>query len=250
MGHETQEETPMTYELHYWPGIQGRGEFVRLALEQAGQAYVDVAREPEDKGGGERNLMKAMGDAKQVHPSFAPPFLIVDGVAIGQVSNILLFLGARHGLAPSDEMGRLWVNQMQTTITDLVAEAHDTHHPADLAAYYEDQKPEAARRSKGFREQRIAKFLGWFETILELSPGDWLAGKDVSYADLSLFQAVSGLRHAFPKATARAEGKTPKVSHVAARVAELPNIAAYLASPRRIAFNEEGIFRHYPELDA
>ena len=43
----------MVYELHYWPRIQGRGEFVRLALEQAGAEYVDVARGPKSSGGGE-----------------------------------------------------------------------------------------------------------------------------------------------------------------------------------------------------
>jgi glutathione S-transferase len=244
----------MTYELHYWPGIQGRGEFVRLALEEAGAAYRDVARGGGDEnsgdgGGGEGALMKAMGDPALSHPPFAPPFLVAGDQVIGQTANILLFLGPRHGLTPPDEAGRLWVNQLQLTLADLVGEAHDTHHPVDVGAYYEDQTAEAARRAQGFRDRRIPKFLGWFETVLARSGGDWLAGSALSYADLSLFQAVSGLRYAFPTATKRAETRTPRVSGLAARVAERPNIAAYLASPRRIAFNEEGIFRHYPELD-
>ena len=239
----------MNYELHYWPGIQGRGEFVRLALEEAGQAYVDVARQPKAAGGGEAALMKDMGNADRRHPPFAPPYLVVGDLVIAQVANILFYLGGRHGLAPTDEAGRLWVNQLQLTIADLVAEVHDTHHPVDLGAYYKDQQVEAARRAKGFRDQRIGKFLGWFERALQRSDGEWLAGKGLTYADLSLFQAVSGLRYAFPKATARVEAETPALSGLVARVADRPNIAAYLASPRRIAFNEEGIFRHYPELD-
>ena len=46
------------YELYYWPGIQGRGQFVRLALEYAGAKYVDIALVPEEKGGGVPALEK------------------------------------------------------------------------------------------------------------------------------------------------------------------------------------------------
>jgi glutathione S-transferase len=244
----------MTYELHYWPTIQGRGEFVRLALEEAGAAYRDVARAAPHEGGGEEALMNWMADPELARPPFAPPFLVVKRVGaqdlvIGQTAAILAYLGAHHGLAPADEAGRFWVDQLQLTIADLVAEVHDTHHPVSLSAYYRDQKPEAARRAANFREERIPKFLGWFERILERGHTGWLAGPAPTYADLSLFQAVSGLRYAFAKAMARAERETPEVSALAARVAERPRIAAYLASPRRIAFNEDGIFRHYPELD-
>jgi glutathione S-transferase len=235
------------YELHYWPTIEGRGEFVRLALAQADAPYVDVAREAGDEG--EDLLVREMSDPKLTTPPFAPPFLKADDMVIGQTANILLFLGARHGLAPGDEAGRLWVNQMQLTVADLVAEAHDTHHPVDLAAYYEDQKAEALRRAESFRRQRVPKFLGWFETILARSGGDWLAGDRVSYADLSLFQALEGLDYAFPKAAARALNKAPKAAALRERVRALPRIAAYLASPRRIPFNEDDIFRRYPELD-
>ena len=238
----------MTYQLHYWPTIPGRGEFVRLALEEAGAAYVDVARGGEDEGGGEAALMADL--AQGVHPPFAPPFLVDGDLVIGQTANILLHLGLRHGLAPEAEGGRLWVNQLQLTIADLVAEAHDVHHPVGVGLYYEDQKPEAARRAREFRDQRMKKFLGWFETVLERAPkGGWLTGDALTYADLSLFQAVEGLRYAFPHAMARLEPKLPRVIAVRDAVAERPNIKAYLASARRIPFNTEGIFRRYPELD-
>jgi glutathione S-transferase len=238
----------MAYQLHYWPTIQGRGEFVRLTLEDAGAAYVDVARGDADEGGGERALMQDLGEGP--HPSFAPPFLVDGDRVIGQTANILLYLGPRHDLAPVDEAGRIWVNQLQMTIADLVAEAHDVHHPVGLALYYEDQKPEAARRAEEFRTQRIKKFLSWFETVLERGPkGDWLTGPRPTYADLSLFQAVEGLRYAFPHAMKRLEGDLPRVVAVRDAVEARPNIQAYLNSTRRIPFSTEGIFRHYPELD-
>ncbi|MES2341618.1 MAG: glutathione S-transferase [Pseudomonadota bacterium] len=236
----------MTYELHYWPGIQGRGEFVRLALEDAGAPYRDVARGTAAEGGGERALMARM--AKADPPPFAPPFLADGERVIGQTANILLHLGPKLNLAPQDEAGRLWVNQMQLTITDLTAEAHDTHHPLDVGAYYEDQKDAAKARAEAFRDHRIPKYLGWFETILA-AQGDWLTGDAATYADLSLFQVVEGLTYAFPRAMARAGAELPRVLALAERVRARPNIAAYLASPRRIPFNEAGIFRHYPELD-
>jgi glutathione S-transferase len=238
----------MTYHLHYWPTIQGRGEFVRLALEEAGAAYVDVARGDEEEGGGEKALMADL--ARGDHPAFAPPYLVDGDLVIGQTANILLHLGLRHGMAPRAEAGRLWVNQLQLTISDLVAEAHDVHHPVGLGLYYEDQKEEAARRAGEFRTQRIKKFLGWFETVLERAPkGGWLTGQTLTYADLSLFQAVEGLRYAFPHAMKRLEPKIARVIAVRDAVAKRPNIAAYLQSDRRIAFSTEGIFRWYPELD-
>jgi glutathione S-transferase len=235
----------MGYELFYWPTIQGRGEFVRLALEEAGVPYVDVAREP----GGMARMMAAMDGAD--HPSFAPPFLKAGEVTVGQTAAILLFLGQRHGLAPDDEQGRLWVHQIQLTIADLVAEAHDTHHPIATSLYYEDQRPEAKRRTADFIETRIPKFFDWFENILgRPEPKDYLLGDKPTYADLSLFQVVAGLRYAFPKALARIDAGYPLLAALCDRVARRPRIAAYLASGRRIPFNEEGIFRRYPELDA
>ena len=232
------------YELFYWPTIQGRGEFVRLALEEAGVAYVDVARQR----GGMRKLLDAL-DAPG-HPSFAPPFLKAGALTIGQTANILLFLGERHALAPADEAGRLWVHQLQLTIADLVAEVHDTHHPIASSLYYEDQKEEARRRAADFIANRIPKFFAWFERILASpAPHDYLNRDQASYADLSLFQAVEGLRYAFPNALAQLRQHYPHLAALAERMAARPNIAAYLASPRRIPFNEEDIFRHYPELD-
>jgi glutathione S-transferase len=235
----------MIYELFYWPTIQGRGEFVRLALEEAGVPHTDVARE----AGGMARMMAAMDGAD--HPAFAPPFLKADGLTLGQTANILLFLGQRHGLAPDDEAGRLWVHQLQLTVADLVAEAHDAHHPIASSLYYEDQRPEAKRRAADFLETRLPKFFDYFEGVLTRpEPKDYLTGDTPSYADLSLFQAVAGLRYAYPRALARIDAGCPALAALHDRVAARPRIAAYLASERRLPFNEQGIFRHYPELDA
>jgi glutathione S-transferase len=240
------------YELHYWPTIQGRGEFVRLALEYAGLSYVDVARRPEDHGGGERALYESLDRAHARTIPFAPPYLKTAEFVIGQTANILLFLGHRHALAPTDEGGWLWTHQLQLTIADLIGEVHDTHHPISAGDYYEDQKPEAARRSAAFRDQRLPKYLGYFQKVIERTrPGQtWLVGDKPSYADLSMFQVIEGLRYAFPRWMKKHEREYAKLRALRDRVAEFPTIAAYLASPRRIPFNEEGIFRHYDELDS
>jgi glutathione S-transferase len=235
------------YELFYWPTIQGRGEFVRLALEEVGAPYVDVARHPEAKGGGVKPMMKLM-HAAGVGP-FAPPFLRSGSLVIAQTANILLYLGPRHGLVPADEAGRLHANQLQLTIADVVKEAHDTHHPVGPSLYYEDQKTEARRYSQSFVAERIPKYLGYFERALESSAGPYLFGADVSYVDLSLFQLVQGLGYAFPRATTSAAKKVPLLVRLSDRVRARPRIDAYLASSRRLPFNEDGIFRHYPELD-
>jgi len=235
----------MEYQLFYWPTIQGRGEFVRLALEEAGVAYVDVARQKN----GTAAMMAAL--EPDGNPAFAPPFLKAGEVTIGQSANILLFLGARHGLAPRAEAGRLWAHQLQLTIADLVNEAHDTHHPLGPTLYYEDQKNEAKRRAAEFIDHRIPKFLDYFERVLHQPArrGGFLVGTRLSYVDLSMFQVIEGLRYAFPKAMRRIEAGYPGLVALHDRVVLRPNIAAYLASKRRIAFNEEGIFRRYPELD-
>jgi glutathione S-transferase len=241
----------MRYELYYWPEIQGRGEFVRLTLEEAGADYVDVARSGKKDGGGSAAMMALMSDKDLATPPFAPPFLKAGRLVIGETANILAFLGERHGLAPTSEAGRLWTHQLQMTVTDLVKEAHDTHHPVGTGLYYEDQKPEAKRYAEGFRRERMPKFLGYFERVLAQNPkGDkFIVGGRCSYVDLSMFQIVEGLRYAFPRTMKGLEKRIPKLIALHDRVAERPRIAAYLASPRRIPFNEWGIFRHYPELE-
>lgn len=244
----------MPYELHYWPGIQGRGEFVRLALEATGADYVDVARGPEgeEAGQGLAAMMRVMESSEVQRPPFAPPFLVHGKVIVGQTAAILLYLGPRLGLVGKSEVQRVWTHQLQLTIADVVAEAHDTHHPIATGLYYEDQKPEAALRAKEFRRTRMPKFLAWFESVLVRNPrgSRHLVGGRLSYADLSLFQLVEGLQYAFPKASRRALKKVPNVAALHANVAQHRQVAAYLASERRIAFNEDGIFRRYPELDA
>ncbi len=238
----------MAYELHYWPMIPGRGEFVRLALKAAGADYVDVARLPEEAGGGIAAMMDRLED-EPLRPPFAPPFLKDGDRVIGQTAAILLYLGPRLGLVGADEADRIWTHQIQLTIADMVAEAHDTHHPVGVGLYYEDQKPEARRRAEDFCKHRIPKFLAWFEQVLAGNPAgpESLVGGAVSYADTSLFQLVEGLRYAFPKAAALAQ--TPQVAAHAERIGALPRIAAYRVSDRCLPFNEDGIFRHYPELD-
>lgn len=233
----------MRYQLYYWAEIQGRGEFVRLALEDAGAAYDDVARE----AGGTSKMMAMMKDEKR--PPFAPPFLKAGRLVIAQVANILFYLGPRLKLAPADEAGRLWLHQLQLTVTDFVKEVHDTHHPVATGLYYEDQKPEARRYASGFLEERAPKYLGYFERVLERSGGPNLLGRKFSYGDLSMFQLIEGMRYAFPKGMKRVERKVPRLVEIHDRVAKRPGVKAYLESPRRIAFNESGIFRCYPELD-
>lgn len=232
----------MAYRLWYWPSIQGRGEFVRLPLEAAGIAYEDCARDQ-----GAKALMANM-EKHGAHRPFAPPYLETKDGTIAQVANILLYLGEQHDLAPTGQ--RHWINQLQLTIADLVAEVHNVHHPVSISDYYHDQKPEAARAAKTMREERLPKFLSHFEDAATAQDGDWLTGARWCYADTSLFQIVEGLRYMFPKRMAAIEGDYPGLIALHDRVAALPGIAAYLKSARRIAFNEDGIFRHYPELDA
>jgi glutathione S-transferase len=240
----------MRYILYYWPGIQGRGEYVRLALEEAGADYVDIAYEPEGKGGGESAIMDYLEGDGVARPPFAPPFLKAGKQVIGQTANILLFLGARHRLAPRDEPGRLWVNQLQLTLADFIAEAHDTHHPVASGLYYEDQKKEAKKKAKDFRTQRMPKFLGYFERVIERNPGrgPWMVGSRLTYADLTLAQVIAGLRYAFPAATRNALRSRPRLVALHDAVFARPRIVKYLTSERRPAFNNDDIFRHYPEL--
>src|SRR6516165_4504240 len=236
----------MRYELYYWPSIQGRGEFVRLALEEAGADYVDVAR----KGKASMRAMTQLLEGARVpRPPYAPPFVKAGKLIIGQTANILLYLGGRLGLAPRDEAGALWAHQLQLTIADLVTHIHDTHHPITGYLYYEEQRAAAKLATKYFWRHRLPKFLLYFERVLANSDGPYLIGRKLTYADLSLFQIVEGLRYAFPKRMKRFERKVPRVVALHDRVAKRPRIAAYLASPRRIAFSQWGLYRYFKELD-
>jgi glutathione S-transferase len=241
----------MAYELHYWPTIPGRGEFVRLALEAAGAEYVDIARGPGKRGQGVPAMRRHLEGPGDTRPPFAPPFLVDGDLVVAQTAAILHYLGPRLKLVAAAEAARIWTLQIQLTIADVVTEAHDVHHPLGGGLYYEDQRPEARRRAEQFCSARMPKFLRWFEDILErnpLGPGR-LVGARLSYADLSLFQLVEGLRYAFPRTAARVLRNTPNVLALRDRVTRVRRVADYLASDRRLAFSEEGIFRHYPELD-
>ncbi|MDE0933252.1 MAG: glutathione S-transferase [Novosphingopyxis baekryungensis] len=233
----------MSYDLWYWPSIQGRGEFVRLALEAAEIAYTDRARED-----GAEALLDDM-DARTGIKPYAPPYLVDGDLCIAQTAHIVSWLGAKHGFCGSDERETLGLIQLQLVVTDIVAEAHDTHHPVATGDYYDEQKEEAKRAAKGFREERMPKYFDHFETALNASDGPFVTGASWSHVDTSLFQLVRGLQYAFPKRMAALLPDYPKLAACADAVEALPGIRAYLDSDRRIAFNEDGIFRHYPELD-
>ena len=241
----------MKYELIYWPSIQGRGEFIRLALEYAGADYVDVAR-LQGRGKGVEAIFQLMSGKGLDRPPFAPPFLRAGKLLLAQTANILQYLGPRLGLVPKQEATRLWVHQLQLTVEDLVIDIHDTHHPVAMSLYYEDQKAESGRRANYFTRERAPELLGYFEKVLQHNPGKrgYMVGRSLSYVDLSMFQLVEGLRYAFPKMMRRVEKTIPGLVTLHDKVAQLPGIRAYLASARRIPFNQDGIFRHYPELDA
>lgn len=241
----------MVYELYYWPGIQGRGELVRLALEEGGAKYVDIALLPENRGGGVPALRKYLEGSRVTHPPFAPPFLKAGRKILGQTANILLFLGTPLKLAPREETGRLWVHQLQLTIADLVTEAHDTHHPLATGMYYSEQQAAARKRAQDFRDHRLPKFFDYFEKVLigNRTAGPWLVGGRVTYADLSMAQAITGIRYAFPKAAEKSLRRRPRLNKLHDAVFDRPRIQSYVESGRRLAFNNDDVFRRYPELD-
>ncbi len=241
----------MRYELYYWPTIQGRGEFVRLTLEDAGADYVDVALVPEEEGGGVPAMAIFLEGDDVECPPFAPPFLKAGRQVVGQTANILLFLGARLDLAPRDAAGKLWTHQLQLTLADFVSEIHDTHHPLGSGLFYEQQLAAAKQRSKEFLAHRLPKFLGYFERVLRRnsSRGAGMSGTRLTYADLSMAQVIAGLRYAFPKASGAALANCPRMCALHDEVFARPRLKRYLASGRRVAFNNDCIFRHYPELD-
>ncbi len=242
----------MIYELYYWPGIQGRGDVVRLGWAAAGAPYVDIALLPKADGGGTRVLQRFLDDRTLEHPPFAPPFLRAGREVIGQTANILFYLGDRLGIAPRGAANKLWAHQLQLTIADFVVEIHDTHHPVGGGLHYEEQKPESMRRSKEFRESRIPKYLAYFERVVKRNPtgGRWMVGSKMSYVDLSMAQVVAGLQYAFPLASRRALRGCSRLRTLHEKVFNHPRIKQYVASGRRLAFNNDDIFRRYPELDA
>ncbi len=242
--------TEEIYNLYYWPSLPGRGEFIRLIFEEAGVPYRDIGRLPEEQGGGMNAIMTFYKGDNEGHPVFAPPVVTVGELVVSQMPNICLFLGRRFNLAPEYEVGWLLANQLQLTLADLVDEVHDTHHPLGISLYYEDQLEAAKRRSQLFLDHRLPRFLGYFQRVLDHNGGEVLVGDRLSYVDLSLFQVMRGLAHAFPKALAREAQKVPGVVGLRDRVAARSNIAAYLTSGRCQPFTEDGIFRAYPELDA
>lgn len=241
----------MRYELYYWPGIQGRAEFVRLALEDAGAEYLDTAALPELDGGGVAAMRRFLDGDDVPRPPFAPPFLRAGRRLIGQTANILLFLGGRLDLAPRDAAGRLWTHQLQLTIADFIVEIHDTHHPLGATLYYEQQKPAARRRSAEFLAHRLPKYLQYFERIVagNAARGPGLVGAHLTYADLSLAQVVAGLRYAFPRASRTALAGCPRLRTLHDEAFARPRLKRYLASARRLPFNNDDLFRRYPELD-
>lgn len=235
------------YELHYWPTIQGRGEFIRLLLEDVCADYIDVARLPENEGGGVDALRALLDRRDLAEPPFAPPILVDGEIMVTQTPLIMDYLGARHGLTPLGENDRRRALQLSMLLADFLVEAHDVHHPLAKEFYYEDQRDEALRRAPSFRDLRIPKFYGYFERLLERT--GYLSGHAIAHCDLSLFQVIEGLRYAFPNTMARLEPDYPYLVALRDTVAARPGIVGYLASERRIPFNEHGIFRHYPELD-
>jgi glutathione S-transferase len=244
--------TQPTYQLYYWPGIQGRGEFVRLVLEQAGVPYDDVARRPKEEGGGPGAITRLLAHRNPGLLPLAPPVLVHGELRLAQMPNICAWLAARHGLVGSTEQARAEAMQLQLTIADLITEVHETHHPVGTSWYYEDQKSEALRSATQFVQLRLPKFLRYFEVVLQLNEaggGRHLLGDSLTYVDLSMNQVLHGLAYAFPRALRRLEDELPGLVALRRHVDRLPAIAAYRSSPRHLPFNESGIFRRYPELD-
>ncbi len=238
-----------TYELYYWPFLQGRGEFVRLLLEDAGAPYVDVARKPESEGGGVASIQRMLQSATGGLSPYAPPILKAGEQVLAQVANICHFLAPRLGLVADDEASRHDALQLQLTVADVLVETHDTHHPVSMALRYEDQAEAAPKKAAAFVSHRLPKYLGYFEKVVASHDGAQALATGHSYVDLSLFQLLEGLAYAFPRALEHMAPEIPGLRALRERVAARPRIAAYLASDRRLPFNEDGIFRHYPELD-
>ena len=246
------------YHLIYWPGIPGRGEHVRLALEQAGAEYTDTAHVEDGIKTVSSQISKENKGDSINPPPLAPPILKHGEYTISQTPNILLYLGTKLGLAPTteeDPVGIYHVNELTLTALDgLSNEPHDVHHPIAVAEYYENQKEEAAKKAKDYRENRLPKFFEYFERVLSgdaSKGGEYLYGGQLTYADLVLFQTVDGVSFAFPRrvGSLKKSGDYDKVFALYDRVKALEKIKAYLESDRSQEYSM-GIYRHYPELDA
>ena len=246
------------YELFYWPGIPGRGEHVRLCFEESGTPYKDVCN-VEENGIQQLyalNSEKSIGDTINP-PVAAPPALRYGDLIVSQTPNIVLYLGPKLGLAgPEDDKNAIYhVNQLSLTALDgLSNEPHDTHHPIATGWNYEEQKDEAKRKAKDYIANRLPKFLGYFEQVLNgpaSKGGDWLYGGQLTFADLVFWQCLDGVTFAFPKALKhlRESGRYDKTFKLYERVKARDNISKYLASNRRKKYSM-GIYRYYPELDA
>lgn len=234
----------MSYDLWYWPGIPGRGEFVRLALEAAGVSYRDRARE-----GGVETLVDDMERRSGIRP-FAPPYLVTENdLCIGQTAHILTWLSDRHGFGSDDEPTALTLIQLQLDIADMVEEVHTTHHPIATSEYYKDQKDAAKARAVDFRANRIPKYLNHFEAALNAHDGPFVTGEKWSHVDTSLYQLLRGLKYAFPQSMDERKDEYPGLHACRDAIGKLQNIVSYAASDRALPFNEDGIFRRYPELD-
>jgi glutathione S-transferase len=233
----------MTYQLWYWPNIPGRGEFVRLALEAAEVEYEDMAREK-----GAEALIEDLQSRGGIRP-FAPPYLVIDDdLCIGQTANILAVLADRHDFGAGELDVDLQLIQLQLDVTDIVAEVHNVHHPLAGSLYYSDQMDAAYEAAQHFRDERIPKFLDHFERALEENGGPYMLGDTWTHVDTSLFQLMEGLDYMFPNRMRELD--YPRLELCRQAVMEIDGIEAYLASDRRLPFNEDGIFRYYPELDS
>ncbi len=237
-----------TYRLYYWPMLPGRGEFIRLIFEDAGADYIDVGRLPEDEGGGISALRKKIDNPHRGFESFALPLLEYDDYLIAQLPNICLFLANEFNMIPGGNH-YFRANQLMLTICDIIDEIHNTHHPLSISMYYENQQEAAKKNALSFTTERLPKWLQYLEKTLIGNGEKHLAGTQISYVDIALFQLIRGLDYAFPNHMQRYLPQIPKLIALKDRVGERPGICSYLSSERCIDFNNDGIFRAYPELD-
>jgi len=237
------------YTLIYWPFLPGRGEFARFILEDAGVEYIDRARLPESDGGGKAAVLHFYKGEAEGMPVAAPPILLHGDLVLAQTGAICHYLGSTLRLLPNSEAGAWNALQVTMTVTDIVSEVHDTHHPVASYMTYEDQKDAAIPRTRMFLETRLPKFLGYLERVQNAHGGPWLLGERLTYVDLTVTHLLRGLEYAFPNNYRRVIADTPRLAAIREAALARPNLAAYVASDRCMAFNEHGIFRRYPELD-